>query len=77
MDLDKEFKKLNYALGSYSCTYNADYEEDKNIGQVKLMLLDSGEMVVLEHLATYGDKFEASIKSFKLAAIKLCSHQRD
>jgi len=74
MDLEKEFKKLNFALDSYPCTYHADYEEDNNTGQVRLLLLDSGELPILEELASFGDNFKSEIDAFKSKAIKMCSH---
>jgi hypothetical protein len=74
MDLDKEFKKLNYALKSYKCDYHADYEEDANTGKVLLLLLDSGELPIIEQTASYGDEFQNEIKAFKKVAISTCSH---
>lgn len=76
MDLDKEFKKLNYALDSYSCDYHADYEEDVNTGKIRLLLLDSGELPILEQIASYGEDFKDEINAFKKQAIKTCSHAK-
>lgn len=77
MDLDKEFKKLNYALDSYPCDYHADYEDNVNEGSVTMMLLDSGEMQILAHKAIYGDNFEHDVTGFKKEAIKVCSHVKN
>jgi len=74
MDLDKEFKKLNYALKSYKCDYHADYEEDTNTGKVLLLLLDSGELPIIEQTASYGPEFQNEIKAFKKVSINTCSH---
>jgi hypothetical protein len=74
MDLEKEFKKLNFALDSYPCDYHADYEEDNNTGQVRLLLLDSGELPIIEENVYYGDNFEDEVNTFKSKAIKKCSH---
>ena len=76
MDLDKEFKKLNFALQSYPCKYHADYEEDSSTGQVKFLLLDSGELAILEWTALYGDNFENELAKFKTTAIHTCSHSK-
>jgi hypothetical protein len=74
MDLEKEFKKLNYALDSYACKHHADYEENVNEGSVTLLLLDSGEMPILSHKAVYGEDFASDVTGFKKQAIKFCSH---
>lgn len=74
MDLEKEIKKLNYALESYKCKYHADFEEDTNLGKVTLFLFDSGEMPVMESVIPYGPDFENSVKAFKVHSINKCTH---
>tara|TARA_R110000822_G_scaffold227017_2_gene359710 strand:- start:7443 stop:7670 length:228 start_codon:yes stop_codon:yes gene_type:complete len=73
IDLDKEIKKLNYALGSYPCGYSADYELDDRENILKLMLMDSGDMPVLE-LVTASPISINEMNGFKSRCIKKCSH---
>lgn len=74
MDLEIEFKKLNYALKSYKqCNYTADYEHNKDEGSYTLMLLDVGEMPVLSHKVTE-NVTETDINKFKKEALKKCTH---
>lgn len=73
MDLDKEMKKLNYALGSYPCGYEADYEINNMEDSTVFTLYDSGEMSLYVHKAS-NPVSQNDLDGFKKKAIKLCSH---
>lgn len=74
MDLEKEFKKLSYALGSYKkCGFKADYEHNKDERSYTFLLLDKGEMPVIAHKVP--EDFDSKeLEKFKKDSIKKCSH---
>lgn len=72
MDLDQEFKKLNYALKSYKCDHHADYEVDGE--NVTFLLLDAGELPIITREVVNGDGLEKELTGFKKQAINFCSH---
>lgn len=74
MDLEREFKKLNYSLGSYKqCDYTADYEHNKDEGSYTFMLLDSGEMPILS-VKVAEDFTPEQLSNFKKEALNKCTH---
>jgi hypothetical protein len=73
INLDNEFKKLNYGLGSYPCIYHADYELIEEDNSIKLLLLDQGDMEILSYKFPMPITIE-EINRFKKQAINICSH---
>ena len=70
MELDKEIKKLNFALDSYPCGFSADYEPTNH--DVSLILSDSKGVELIRH--THPEIEAAEMLQFKKDALKLCSH---
>jgi len=72
-DLEKEFKKLNYGLGSYPCGYVAGYQYNKNENSVIFKLEDASNEALVVHKFSLPVTTK-DINDFKMECIKLCSH---
>ena len=70
MELDKEIKKINFALDSYPCGFVANYETTNH--DISLILKDSKGAELIKH--THPEIEAAEMLQFKKEALKLCSH---
>jgi hypothetical protein len=74
-DLEKEFKKLNYGLGSYPCGYVAGYQLNKIENSVAFKLEDASDEALVMHKFALPVTTE-DMNAFKMECIKLCSHAK-